>query len=205
MFNKTRIFNLTLNALGLTKRITDADSDDSTEAMNLRDIWDVAVEAFLEEANLAETNEIVTLTLVAEDPNDHWSYAYAYPNNTAMVRRIVSDFRIDNNETRIEFIKGIHDGQEVIFTDRIDAEAEIVKDTNLFIGLSANAGMALSFKLASFAHALIQTSQDPIKQAAYIDKQYEKYKALAQIKESKESQIYQEDINFPTQSAVRMS
>lgn len=210
MYNKTRSFNLTLNALGLTKRISSADSDESTEAANLRDTWDIAVESFLEEVNISECNEIITLTLVAgggddDPPNDHWDYAYAYPNGAALVRRVISDFRIDNNETRIEFIKGIHNGEAVIFTDRADAEAEVAKDTNIFIGLSANSALALAYKHACISSALIQTSQDPSKLEAALFAKYDRFKALAQNKGNTESHVYQDDMVFPTHSYVRTS
>jgi hypothetical protein len=205
MYNKTRVFNLALNALALTKRLQSADSDESTEAMNLRDLWDVAVESFLQEVNISELNEIETLTLVATDPNDQWDYAYAYPNGAALVRRIMSDFKVDNNETRIDYIKSIHNGEAVIFTDRVDAKAEIAKDTNLFIALSANAALALAYKLAFLASGLIQTSQDPAKLEQRLLAGYDRFKSLAQTKEGLESHIYQEDVNFVTQSAVRMS
>jgi len=202
----TRIcpFNFTINALGLTKRINDADSDDSTEAMNLRDLWDAAVESFLQEVNLSETNEIVSLTLVATDPNDNWAYAYAYPSGAALVRRILSGLRIDNNESRVEYEKGIYDGQAVLFTDKVDAEAEVAKEDNLFIGLSANGALALAYKLAYLAQGLILTSQDPVKLEQSLLAKYERFKSLAQVKAGLESHIYEDDMRVSTHSYVRM-
>jgi hypothetical protein len=205
MYNKTKIFIYALQALGLTKRINDADSDDSTEAMNLRDMWDVAVESFLQEVNISELNEIVSLTKVADEPNDQWAYAYAYPNNVALVRRIMSDFKVDNHLTRVEYIKGVHNGEAVLFTNRKDAKAEVAKATNLFVALSANTALALSSKLAFLAMGLIQTSQDPIKLEQSILLKYEKFKSLAQTKENLESHIFQDDAQVSTHSAVRMS
>jgi len=205
MYNKTRIFNFALNALSCTKRLQSADSDDSTEAMNLRDLWDVAVESFLQEVNISELNEIVTLTLVATDPNDHWDYAYAYPSGAALVRRVLSDFKVDNNETRVDFTKGIHDGAAVIFCDKQDAKAEVAKDTNLFIALSANSALALAYKLAWLAHALIQTSLDPVKAEQALLAKYERFKSLAQVKDAAESHLYEEDMKISTQTYVRMS
>lgn len=205
MYNKTRIFNFAANGLCITKRFSNADSDESTEAINLRDLWDIAVESFLQEVNLSECNEIVTLVLVATEPNDQWDYAYAYPAGAALVRRIMSDFKVDNKETRVDYIKGIHNGQAVIFTDRVDAEAEVAKETNLFIALSGNAALALGYKLAWLAHAIIQTSQDPVKLEAALLKKFEQFKSLAQVKDALESSIYDDDMQVSTHSYVRMS
>lgn len=205
MYNKTRVFNLALNALGITKRLTSADTDESTEAMNLRDLWDVAVESFLQEVNISELNEIVTLTKVASTPNDHWDYAYAYPNGAALVRRILSDFKVDNNESRVEFVKGIYNGEAVIFTNRTDAKAEVAKDTNLFVALSANAAMALAYKLAWLASALIQTSQDPAKLEQSLFMKYDRFKSLVQAKDGVESHTYEDDMKVSTHSYVRIS
>lgn len=185
-YDKTRIFNLTLVALLLSKRVTNADTDKSTEADNLRTMWDTAVESFLEECDLNETSTTVKLVLVAENPNDKWLYAYAYPSDCAFFRRIDSGRVRDTRNTQIFKVTGVYNGKKVIFTNKQDAYAEIIT-TDFLVGLSANSAQALAHKLGWYAAPLIVSSTDPTGLSKTLETRYNLFKSLAEQKDAREN------------------
>lgn len=155
MYSKAEIFNLALGALLLTKEIVDADTDTGKESRVLRQFYRPALLATLQDLDLDSTSILASLELVTTDPNDLWVYAYKYPSDCAHFRRIVSSVETDNEETRLKYRVGVHDGKKVIFTNEPDAIGEYVSsDISLSI-LSASGGMALAFRLASFSAPLI--------------------------------------------------
>ncbi len=205
MYNKTKIFNLALNALLLNKQISNADTDQTAEAANLRMLWDTAVESFLEECDLNETSTTVLLTLVAQNPNDKWLYAYKYPDKCAFLRRIDSGYLKDNEDTLVLKQVGVLDGEKVILTNKQNAYAEIVTSDDFMVGLSANAAQALAHKLAWFSTPLIANSTDPSALANRIQKNYELFKSLAEKKDAKENYLPDQPEDESDTSRARLS
>lgn len=115
MYTKTKIFNLALSALLLTKQVADADSDTSTECRTLNLHWDTALFTTLQDLNLDGTSSQMNLELEATDPNTLWKYAYKYPTKCAYFRRIQSGFRKDTRSTQIPMRTGMIGSSKVIF------------------------------------------------------------------------------------------
>ena len=206
MFNKTKIFNLALNALLLTKEVTNADTDDSTEAGTLRKLWDVAVGSFLEESNLDEISETVKLVLVANNPNSKWLYAYRYPTDCVYLRRIDTELIKDSKTTQVIRKTGKYNGEKVIFTNKEAAYAEVIRTEEEFLEcLSNNAALALAHKLAYLSTPLIAQSTDPSKLKKSLDDEYQKFKSLAEAKDFKENFNYDTPEEESEISQARMS
>lgn len=185
-YDKTKIFNLAMFALLLSKRITNADTDQSTEAEKLRVLWDTALESFLQEADLDETSTTVKLVLIAENPNDKWNYAYQYPSNCAFLRRIESGNVRDTKDSMVLRAVGVYNGKKVIYTNKELAYAEIVTEDFLVV-LSANSAQALAYKLAMLALPLITNASDPVALSKSIEMRYNMFKGLAQQKDAREN------------------
>ena len=100
MFDKTKIFNLALAALSLQKRISNADTDSSTEALTLNVYWDLAFNSALQEMDLDSTSTSKALELVEENPNEYWSKAYLYPTDCVLLRRIKTGNLTDDEESK---------------------------------------------------------------------------------------------------------
>lgn len=155
MFTKTKIYNLALSALLLTKQIADADSDSSVECRTLNVHWDMAFTSTLEEMDLDSTSSQKNLELITADPNKLWKYAYKYPTDCAFFRRLQSCVRKDVRSTQIAKRVSILNGQKVIFTDEHQALIEYIPNNISPTLLSANAALAVSFRLAMLASPLV--------------------------------------------------
>lgn len=155
MLSKTSIFNLALNELLLQRRVINADSDTSNEAVVLRTNWDVALFSTLEDLDLDSTSEDFQLELVAENPNDNWLYAYKYPQNCAYFRRIKSLLKQDNRSSFISKKVAMYEGSKVIFTNEYQAVAEIIPTDIDLSSLGAMTGLAIARRLATLSVPLV--------------------------------------------------
>lgn len=192
MFTKAKIFNLALGALLLSREISDADNDPSTEARVLRTHWDIALRKTLQDMDLDSTFTRVTLELIASNPVDEWSYAYKYPTNCSFFRRIVSGTLKDTRSTQIPRQIGIYDNKKVIFTNLVEAEAEIIShDFNLAL-LNPSAGLAIAYHLAYLSKALI-VGKGAEKLRASIWEDYRIAKAEAQEHDQLENANFDDD------------
>lgn len=155
MHTKAGIFNLALNALLLRKRITDTVNDKSNENLVLNANWEIAFNATLEDLDLDSTSTSIVLELIAEDPTTRWSYAYAYPDDCAFLRRIETAFHSDTKRTHIEKRIGIYESEKVIFTNEANAVAEYISTEVPLTSLSATVGLAMAYRLAMLSAPLI--------------------------------------------------
>jgi hypothetical protein len=153
--SKAKIFNLALSALLLQRRIVNTETDTSNEGKVLESNYDIAFMSALEDMDLDATSSIVTLELVEEEPNDLWYYAYQYPRKCAFLRRLISGVNVDTRATHIDKRIGIHEGQKVIFTNLMDAKAEIIMNDVPLVSLSSSAIMTIAYRLASLSAPLI--------------------------------------------------
>ena len=192
MFTKAKIFDLAANALLLTRRFIDPDTDKSNEAKVFLTNYDIALRSTLEDLDLDSTSDVKTLELVEEDPNDQWLFAYKYPSNCAIFRRIQSTELMDNRYSHIPRRIGMYEGQKVIFTNEADAIAEYVAYDVPLSSLSANAGLAVAYKLATLSAPLI-TGKGAQKLIEAIQAKYIVAKAEAQEKDKNENFNYVED------------
>lgn len=155
MYTKADIYNLALGALLLSKTISDIDSDTSSECRTLNVHWKAAFNSTLQDLDLDGTSSIKTLELLEENPNDLWLFAYKYPVKCAFFRRIQNGALMDKRSNQISKRVGIHDGKKVIFTNQEEAIAEIISEDVPLSSLSANAGVAIAYKLAMMSAPLI--------------------------------------------------
>lgn len=192
MFTKVQIFNLALSALLLTKRITDTVADVSTENRTLNLVYDIALDSTLQDLDLNKTSTQSDLELIIKDPNKLWKFAYKYPNNCTFFRRIQSSVVKDVRVTKIPFITTNYEGDAAIFTNHESAIGEyIASDVPLKL-LSANAGLAVAYKLASLAAPLV-AGKGALTLRKDIDSRYLLYKAEAQEVDRLENNNYDSD------------
>lgn len=159
MFNKTKVFNLALQALFINKRITNADTDNSTEAHALRTNWDFIYPQALSELDLDSTSITKTLELVVEKPNTKWLYAYKYPNDVALIRRIDNCHVTDDIDTvvkhRVELYEYNGDIIKVIMTNKHNSEVEYISTDVPVDTLTAEAAQFIALVLARASISLI--------------------------------------------------
>lgn len=179
MYTKAKIYNLALGALLLSRQITDTETDKSNEAKVLNTHYDTALRSTLEDLNLDSTATQINLELIEESPNTLWNFSYKYPTNCAFLRRIQSIVKMDNRSTHIEKRVAIKDGKKCIFTNEMNAIAEYISSDVPISTLSANAGLAVAYKLAMLSAPLI-TGKGSQKLMEAIQKQYIVIKGDAQ-------------------------
>lgn len=192
MQTKTKIFNLALNALLLSKRLVNADTDTGNEAVTLRTNWDIAWESALEDMDLNRTCSRKTLEQLAEDPNSLWLFHCRRPTDCAFIRRIVSGVRTDNRSSRILFETGIHEGQDGIFTNEDEAVIEYISTETPIGALSAKAALAVAYNLAIHASPLI-VGKGAANLRKEIEAKYLMAKADAQEADARENFQFEDD------------
>lgn len=186
MYTKAQIFNLALNALQLSRRITDTDTDKSNENQVLLTQWDTAFKSTIADLDLDTLSTTQQGELVASDPNDQWLYAYKYPVNCARFRRIVSGLRKDNRDTFIEKQVAIFNGAKVIYTDQQYAVFELIPSDVPLAFLSPFAARAAALALAILAAPLI-TGKGSKSLIEKLEKAYAEAKAEAQRLDAEEN------------------
>lgn len=192
MFTKVQIFNLALSALLLNKRITDTDADVSIENRTLNLVYDIAKESTLQDLDLNKTSSQADLELIIKDPNKLWKFAYKYPNSCAFFRRIQSCVVKDVRSTKIPFITTNYEGDAAIFTNEEQAIGEFIANDVPLKLLSANAGLAVAYKLASLAAPLV-SGKGALTLRKDIDSRYLLYKAEAQEVDRLENNNFDSD------------
>ena len=88
------------------------------------------------------------LTLLEDNPNEEWRYAYLYPQECIKISRVLSGIRNDTEHTRIPYIVSSYLTNKTIMTDKEEASVEytrLITDTSRY---PAEFIMALSFMLA---------------------------------------------------------
>lgn len=155
VYTKVQIYNLALGALLLTRRVNDLDADQSTEAKVLNTHWDVAFSSTLEDLDLDATSSLKTLEFSVANPTTQWLYGYKYPTDCAFMRRIVSSVLKDTRSTQIPRRIATINGNKLILCNEDSAVAEYISTDVPLSSLSANAGLAVAYKLAMLSSALI--------------------------------------------------
>ena len=194
MNNKTRIFNLALQELFLQKRITDADTDDSTEAFTLRVQWDFMYSIALSELDLTSTSETKILELIAENPTKNWRYAYRYPNDSALARRIptcnVRDDKYDEIDMTVQLFTFNDSKMRVIMTNKPDAEIEYISTNVPADTLTPEAAKYIACRLAQESIPLAVGENSKSVQAS-IEKNLVKNLIAAQRRDRLETKVFE--------------
>jgi len=189
VYSKEKIFNIALSALLLNRQVTSAQTDQSNESKVLLQHYDIAFNSTLTDMELDSTSECLILALIEADPNDKWLYSYEYPVRCAHLRRIDSGAKIDDRSTHISKIVTQNKGRKVIFTDEVDAVADCVVNDFPLNSLSANAGLAIAYRLAILSSSLI-TGKGAKKLKEKIERDYVIAKTEAQEKDRLENFNY---------------
>lgn len=159
MYDKTKIFNLALQALFINKQISNADTDKSTEATVLRNNWDFVYPQVLAELDLDSTSQTKTLELLTDRPNQKWRYAYKYPNDIALLRRIDNCHVTDDIDSvinhRIELFTFNGDTTKVIMTNRANSAIEYISTNIPADTLTVQACKYAAIRLAKESVSLI--------------------------------------------------
>ncbi len=96
---------------------------------------------------------------------------------------------IDNRSTHIAKRVGIFEGQKVIFCNEVDAVAEMIPYDVPLSALSANAGLAVAYRLAIMS-APLATGKGAQKLISDIEKKYITAKAEAQAQDERENFVF---------------
>jgi len=103
MSSKTAVCNMALAHVGVSRYLSDVDSDTDMEAtVCLRFIENVRKQT-LREHTWPFATKVVTLGLLQEDPNDEWGYEYAYPSDCLYARRVLSGIRTDDRQSQVSY------------------------------------------------------------------------------------------------------
>lgn len=150
MYTKADIFNMAKSALLLTSgNIANADNDPSLEAKEFRKHYASALEATLQDLDLDGLSETVTLELLEQLTNDPlWMFVYKYPSNCAVFRRISSGVLKDGEYTHIRKSVRMRGSQKVIYTNKQDAEADIITTAVGLDNFDGNSAQALAHRIA---------------------------------------------------------
>lgn len=189
MYTKAKIFNLALSALLLTKRISDVENDPSSENNTLKVNWEAAFNVALTEMDLDGTSAQKQLELIETEPNDLWLFAYKYPTNAAMIRRLQNGVLMDKLSNQIQRRVMIHDGKKVIVTNQECAIVEYVPNDFDLKWLSPPAGVAIAYKLAIMSAPLI-AGKGAATLIAKIQEDYKSARYTAQMHDRIENQNF---------------
>lgn len=190
MYNKAKIYNLALSALLVTKRVSN-ENDPLPEAQALSTHWDTTYNKVLADLDLNSLRTYKELELVEENPNGLWTYAYKYPTNCALLRRLTNFTNLkDTRSNQLARSTGIHDGKKVIFTNEYQVWAEIIPNDLALTVLSAEAALALAYYLAWSAAAELVQGKGSVEIRKEIWQKYLTAKAEAQEKDHIENQTF---------------
>lgn len=165
--SNTEIANMALAHLGNGKDIADLDTENSSEARSIRRFYNVAREATLADFAWPFATKYATLALVSEygdtgHVTDEYDFAYRYPTDCLMLRRIKSGNRNDDRQDRVEYKIAQDDQGQLILTDTEEAEVEFTILIESESRYSAEFVLALSLRLAVYAAPQL-TKGDPFK------------------------------------------
>lgn len=187
MYNKAKVYNLALSTLLITKRVSN-ENDPLPEALALSTHWDIAFNKTLADLNLNSLRVYKKLELIEDNPNGLWSYAYKYPTNCALLRRLTNFTNLkDTRSTQIARSTGVHNNQKVIFTNEYDAYAEFIPNDLSLSLLSAEAVLALAYYLAWMAASELVQGKGSVDIRKEIWQKYLTAKAEAQEKDHEEN------------------
>jgi hypothetical protein len=195
------VINLSLSHIGHTNSISDLD-EDSEEARIAGRWFVVAHKELLEMRPWRFARKIANLSLVEEDPNVKWQYAYRYPSDCLTAIEIPfysagnSALYADPDgrnplpilaENKVNFDLGVDDSGSLLFTNVESAQLEYTKYVN--IDLCPNYYcIALSFLLASYIHEPLSKG-DMTGLAQKLQAKFEE--KLAQAESKNEKQVVQ--------------
>jgi|SRR6185312_2525774 len=165
MASKTDIANLALSHIGVANDISNLDSEKSNEARACNRFYDQARRQTLRDFPWPFAKRMATLALVTDytvSDTMEWDYAYRYPSDCVLVRRISNETPVDTACSEIPYeIMGDDTGQ-LIMTNLESAGIDYTTDITNTALFPDDFVMALSLRLAVYIAPRI-TAGDPFK------------------------------------------
>ena len=187
--SKTRIFNMALNELGVSAPINNADAQDDTRAVILRNFYENARDEVLKafDWNFAEKYRI--LTPVADECLDpRFQYVYDCPNDCLSAREV---FEREGNGERKKFkLSSNEAGQKIILTSISPLVLRYTRRVEQETFFTPEFAAALALYLASQAGTAITGSDGKANDA--LKKYWDKVR-LGHISNASEGQEVDED------------
>ena len=89
MASKTGIANTALRRLGISQKIVDVETDESTEATTIKDAYDEARDNVLGDFDWSFAQKYEVLAITTVNPNTAWNVAYRVPADCIHVRDLL--------------------------------------------------------------------------------------------------------------------
>lgn len=174
--SQIQIYNIALSHVGVAHLVA-APDEDSAEAEACTTYYDTMRQALLRVRPWPFCTRFPVLALVEADPTTEWSYSYRYPDSCLLVRRLINPAgRLEPQ--RVPYILGSDSEGTLIYTDLVDAQAEITYDVTDTTRFDAQFVMAMSWGLAAHIAPRV-TGGDPHKLGEKATKQFSSWLASA--------------------------
>ncbi len=150
--SKAQIFNITLNILGVSNPLENANSSDN-RAILLNNYYELARDYVLKDFDWNFASAFRELSLLEKNnKNSPYTYCYEYPNDCICARDIVSK---GNYELRKFCISSSQSGNCVILTDVENAVLRYTRRVDKEVYFSCEFTTALAYYLASLTSNVI--------------------------------------------------
>lgn len=168
-FSKAQIYNITLNILGVSTPLENANNNDNRTIL-LNNYYELARDYVLKDFdwNFASVFKKLSVCLDTVEESKY-TYCYDYPNDCVCAREI---FNKDDYTIKEYSINALSDGAKVILTDTPEAILRYTKRIDKEVYYTSEFSMALSYYLASLTSSVITGSLQKGELA------YEKYKQI---------------------------
>ena len=168
-FSKAQIYNITLNILGVSTPLENANNNDNRTIL-LNNYYELARDYVLKDFdwNFASVFKKLSVCLDTVEESKY-TYCYDDPNDCVGARGI---FNKDDYTIKEYSINALSDGAKVILTDTPEAILRYTKRIDKEVYYTSEFSMALSYYLASLTSSVITGSLQKGELA------YEKYKQI---------------------------
>jgi hypothetical protein len=140
---------MALYHLGVSKEMSNVDTESSEEAKTCRVFYDTAVESVLKSFPWPFATVVADLGLVEEDPTNDWAFSYNYPSDCLTFLRIQNELRTDSRQSRLPYKVATDGSAKLIYTDIEDAICEYTRNVTDTSFYTADFNLGLSYFLAS--------------------------------------------------------
>ena len=191
--SKTRIFNMALNELGVTAPISNADAQDDTRAILLRNFYDNARDEVLKSFDWNFAEKYRTLTPTTDScPDPRFNYVYDVPNDCLNAREVfAAEGCCSFNGKRLKFKPSSNQqGQKTLLTTASQITLRYTRRVEKESYFDPEFTIALAMYLAGLTGKAITGSQQKADEAM---KRYWDKVRLGQISNASEGQEVDED------------
>lgn len=187
MSSRTEICNIALGHFGTAKPLSDFETDESTAGVACRRYYEQALKQFLRAFPWPFAKRFRDLALVEQNPTDNWGYAYRYPSDCVMIRRIDSSLRNDSRQSRVTYEIASDNQGKLIYTNQENACVWYTKYTDTPSAYPEDFTFAFSYLIAWYVSPLL-TKGDPFKIRQELLQAYKQAAAQAQANAFNEEQ-----------------